>query len=198
MRKLKYLIIGLGVVVAVTYAALAILLVNSSLIRVPNAAGFTAKEALAGAQEAARAWQSDAQLVSANASWRGLPPDELMTEEVSWAYTFFSPQAREVRIWSVTPQGATAADTIDASPNTRVLDFAAWEVDSPQVLTAFLDHGGSGFLEENPEATISLRLGPSEDGESPIWLAFGISSSNRSTLTVQVDPVSGEVKTSGS
>ena len=42
MRKLKYLIIGLGVVVAVTYAALAILLVNSSLIRVPNAAGFTA------------------------------------------------------------------------------------------------------------------------------------------------------------
>jgi hypothetical protein len=198
MRKLKYLIIGLGLLVAVTYGILAILLVNSSFTRVPDSPGFTAKEAFPRALEAARAWQSDAQLVSANASWRGLRPEELMAEEVSWSFAFFSPQARSVRIWSMTAQGAAAVETINASPKTRALESAAWEVDSPQVLTAFLNHGGSGFLEANPEATVSLRLGPSEDGESPIWLAFGISSSNRSTLTVQVDPVSGEVRTSGS
>ncbi len=198
MRKLKYLIVGLGLLVAVTYGALAILLVNSSFTRAADSPGFTAREALPAAEEAARAWQSDAQLVSVNASWRGLPPDELISEEVNWSYTFFSPQARSARIWSVTPQGAAAADTIDASPNTRVLDYAAWKVDSPQVLTTFLEYGGRRFLEENPEATVSLRLGPTEDGDSSIWLAFGLSSSNRATLTVQVDPASGEVRTSGS
>jgi hypothetical protein len=198
MRKLKYLIVGLVLLVAVTYGGLAILLVNSSFTEVSESRGFSARDALPAAEEAARAWQSDAQLVSANASWRGLPPDELLTAEVSWSYTFFSPQARTVRVWSVTPQGAAAAETITANPNTRVLDFATWKVDSPQVLTTFLDHGGRGFLEENPEATVNLRLGPSEEGESSIWLAFGLSSSNRSTLTVQVDPTSGEVRTSGS
>ncbi len=198
MKKVKYVLIGLGVLVAVTYGALAILLVNSSRIRVPSNPGFTAAEALPRAQEAASAWQADAQLVSANASWRGLPPDDLLGEEVAWSFTFFSPQTRSIRIISVSPQGAATAETLNASPNTRVVDLSNWQVDSPQVLRAFLDHGGRAFLGENPQATVSLRLGPSESGDSLVWLAFGIYSPNRSTLTVQVDPISGQVRASGS
>ena len=198
MSKFKLLVIGLGVLVALTYGILAIVLVSVSGDRPADKPGFTAKEAFTSAEKAARAWQADAQLVSANASWRGLPADELVEEQVTWSFTFFSPQTRSVSILSVTAQGAGPAETLDASPATMVADFAAWEVDSHQVLTAFLDHGGRGFLDENPDATVSLRLGPSEDGESLTWLAFGISSSNRSTVTVQVDPLSGEVRSSGS
>lgn len=193
--KLRSVIIGLVVLVAITYGAFAILLVSLSRNKTSAKPGFTAKEAYPTAQEAAQAWQGDAQLVSASASWRDLKPEELLEEEVSWGFTFFSPAARSIRIFSVTPEGAQGVESIDATPNTRVADVGLWQVDSPQVLTLFLDHGGREFLAQNPGATVSLRLGPAEGSEPLVWLAFGISSANRSTLTVQVDPSSGEVKT---
>jgi len=188
-------IIGLVVLVAITYGAFAILLVSLSRNKTSAKPGFTAKEAYPTAQEAAQAWQGDAQLVSANASWRDLKPEELLEEEVSWGFTFFSPAARSIRIFSVTPQGTQGVESIEATPNTRVADVGLWQVDSPQVLTLFLDHHGRDFLAQHPDATVSLRLGPAEGSEPLLWLAFGISSANRSTLTVQVDPSSGEVKT---
>jgi hypothetical protein len=193
--KLKSLIIVLGVFVALTYGALAIVLVRLSANNASGQPDFTAKQAYPTAQEAAQAWQGDAQLVSANASWRDLKPEELLEEEVSWGFTFFSPAARSMRTFSVTPEGAQGVESIEATPNTRVADVGLWQVDSPQVLTLFLDHGGRDFLAQHPGATVSLRLGPAEGSESLAWLAFGISSANRSTLTVQVDPSSGEVKT---
>jgi hypothetical protein len=195
MSKLKLAIVGLVLLVAATYGVLAILLVNSSAGRVPDKPGFTAQEALPSAQEAARAWQEDAQLMSANASWRGLPPDELLDEEVSWAFVYFSPGARSLRVFQVTPDGAEEAETMDANPHTRVVDTGSWLVDSPDVLNAFLNQGGRDFLHENPEATITLRLGSTEDGDSPVWLAVGISSEDKETIVVQIDPVNGEPTT---
>jgi hypothetical protein len=195
MSKLKLAIVGLVLLVVATYAILAILLVNSSARRVPDKPGFTAQEALPSAQEAARAWQEDAQLMSANASWRGLPPDELLEAEVSWAFAFFSPGARSLRVFQVTPEGAEEAETMDANPNAKVVDAGSWQVDSGDVLSTFLQQGGRDFLHENPEATVSLRLGSTEDGDSSVWLAMGISSADKKTIVVQVDPVTGAVKT---
>jgi hypothetical protein len=195
MGKLKYAIVGLVLLVVATYAILAILLVNSSARRAPDKPGFTAQEALPSAQEAAGAWQEDAQLVSANASWRRLPADELLEEEVSWAFAYFSPGARSLRIFHVTPEGAEEAETMDANPNAKVVDAGSWQVDSPDVLNTFLNQGGREFLSQNPEATISLRLGSTEDGGSSVWLAMGISSEDKKTIVIQIDPVSGETTT---
>lgn len=192
--KLRYLIIGLGLLIVVVYGVIAVLLVRLSPGRGAGQPGFTAKEAYPGALQAAQAWQGDAHLVSANASWRDLAPEELLGEEATWAFTFFSPLARQIRILSVTPDSAEAVESIDVTPNTRIIDVGLWQVDSDQVLNLFLDHGGRDFLSQNPDATVSLRLGPGEGGEPLVWLAFGISSANSSTHTVQVDPTSGEVK----
>jgi hypothetical protein len=195
MSKLKLAIVGLVLLVAATYGVLAILLVYTSIGGAPDKPGFTAQEALPSAQEAARAWQEDAQLMSANASWRGLPPEELLEEDVSWAFAFFSPGARSLRVFQVTTQGAEEAETMDANPNTKVVDAGLWQVDSGDVLCTFLDQGGRDFLQENPEATVTLRLGSTQDGDSPVWLAMGISSADKNTIVVQVDPVNGAVKT---
>jgi len=192
--KLRYLIIGLGLLVVVVYAAFVIVL--AGVLRTGTSAkpGFTAKEAYPGALKAAQAWQGDAQLVSANASWRDLKAEELLEEEVSWGFTFFSPQTRSIRIFAVTPAGAQGVESIDVTPRTRVVDVGLWQVDSPEVLAVFLDHGGRDFLTQHPGATVSLRLGPGEGDEPSVWLAFGISSANSNTFTVQIDPGSGEVK----
>jgi hypothetical protein len=192
--KLRYVIIGLGLLIVVVYGVIAVMVVRLSPGRGVGQPGFTAKEAYPSALQAAQAWQGDVQLVSANASWRDLGPEELLGEEAAWAFTFFSPLARQIRIISVTPDGAEAVDSIDVTPNTRSIDVALWQVDSDQVLNLFLDHGGRDFLSQNPDVTVSLRLGPGQGGEPIVWLAFGISGANSSTHTVQVDPTSGEVK----
>ena len=194
MSKLKLAIVGLVLLVAATYGVLAILLVNSSMGRVPDKPGFTAQEALPSAREAARAWQEDAQLMSANASWRGVPADELLEEEVSWAFAYFSPGARSLRVFQVTPDGAEEAETVDANPNAKVVGADSWQVDSGEVLSTFLEQGGRDFLQQNPEATISLRLGSTEGGGSSVWLAMGISSADKRTIVVQIDPETGAVK----
>jgi len=192
--KYRYLVIALGLLVVVVYGALFVALTGVLRRDASAKPGFTAKEAYPSALEAAQAWQGDAQLVSANASWRDLGPQELLEEEVSWAFTFFSPLARQIEILSVTPGGPETVESIDVTPQTRVVDVGLWQVDSHQVLGLFLDHGGRDFLNQNPDSAVNLRLGPGEGGEPLVWLAFGISSANNGTHTVQINPTSGEVK----
>ncbi|TKJ31104.1 MAG: hypothetical protein CEE40_02285, partial [Chloroflexi bacterium B3_Chlor] len=98
--KLRYLIIALGLLVVVVYGALLVVVTGVLRTGTSSKPGFTAKEAYPSALKAAQAWQGDAQLVSANASWRDLKAEELLEEEVSWGFTFFSPQTRSIRIFA--------------------------------------------------------------------------------------------------
>jgi len=156
-------------------------------------AGFTAKDAYPMALREAQSWQADAQLVSATASWGELTAEQLLQEGTSWGITFFSPQTRQIRIVSVTQGGAEGVESIDVPPTVRTADVTSWRVDSPEVLRLFLDHGGRDFLGQHPGATVSLRLGPEENSERLVWLAFGIYSADRSSMSLQVDASSGEV-----
>jgi type II secretory pathway pseudopilin PulG len=190
-KKLSLLI--LGVLVLAVYGALAVLLVGRLGTSPSRTAVLTAKEAYKLALAEAQAWQGDAQLVSGTASWNGVTAEQLLQEKAAWGFTFLSPQARQVRIVSVTEAGAAGVQTINATAQTRSADVSLWEVDSPHVLSLFLEHGGRTFLSEHPGATITVRLGRDEGGERLVWLAFGIDSSSDATLTVQVDTSNGEV-----
>lgn len=189
----RLLLIILGVLVLAVYGLLAVLVVGLPGRGPTSKAAFTAREAYGMAQREAQAWQGDAQLVSATASWSDLAAEQLLREDASWGFTFLSPQARQVRIVSVDREKAQGVQTINATAKTQAVDAAAWQVDSPQVLGLFLDHGGRDFLAEHPGATVTLRLGREEGGDRLVWLAFGIYSADRSTMTLQVDATSGEV-----
>ena len=192
--KLRYLVIGLLLVVVVTYGILAVLVLNLRGRGSGGAPGFTAKEAHPAALREARAWQEDCQLVSLNASWRGADAELLVEdEEVNWSVAYFSPRTRSLGIFAVTSRAAQLVDTRDVSPNTRTIEADSWQVDSPQVLASFLNQGGRDLLAQDPGATVSLRLGPGEAEDSMTWLAIGISSDKKTTVTVQVDPASGQV-----
>ena len=84
-------------------------------------------------------------------------------------------------------------ESIAVPPRVQIVDMALWQVESPQVLRLFLDHGGRDFLAQYPGATVTLRLGPETDGERLVWLASGIHSADGSTMTLQVDASTGEV-----
>lgn len=191
--KIRLLIIVLGVVVVAVYGVLALLLTGVIGGNPWASAELTAKRSYPVALQNAQAWQADAQLVSATASWREVDSEAELDKEASWGFTFFSPRKRQLKIVAVTQQGAEEVETMDVPGQVHPVDADSWEVDSPRVLALFLDYGGRDFLARYPGATVTLRVGSEEGGERLVWLAFGIYSADRSTMTVQVDAKSGEV-----
>jgi hypothetical protein len=201
--RIRLLLIIMGVLVIVVYGTLAILVVamggsESAEAPPPGEEATpnlveTAREYYPAAVTEAQTWQTDAQLVSATASWSNVESEEDLQRPATWGYTFFSPQTRLVQVLSVTPDGAEQVQTLDATATTRGVDTSLWQVDSEQVLSLFLDSGGRDFLAQHPGATVTLRVGLDESGERLVWYAMGIYSPERATLVVTVDATTGEL-----
>ena len=201
--RFKLLLVILGVVLVLVYGTLAILIIGFSgrgsaqssppTDSSPTEGPLTAREAYALALSEARNWQDDAQLVSATASWANVGSEEQLAEDVAWGFTFVSQQSAETQILSVTRVGAERAREMRSTSTTRTADVASWDVDSPEVVSLLLEHGGRDFLSQHPGATISLRLGPEEDSSRLVWLAIGIQSADKSTMVLEVDASTGEL-----
>jgi hypothetical protein len=153
----------------------------------------TARDTYPAAMAEAQSWQPEAQLVSATASWANVEAEEDLEEAATWGFSFLSPETRQVRVVSVTKDGAQHAHTEDATAKTRAIDVTAWQVDSKQLLSLFLDNGGRDFLNRHPGATITLRVGLEADGDKLVWYAMGIHSADRATIVVGVDATTGEL-----
>jgi hypothetical protein len=202
--KFKLLLVIMGVMLIAVYGALAVLIVGLSGPRSAEIAPttpetgagegpLTAREAYAMASSEAQNWREDAQLVNATASWANVASEEQLAEEVAWGFTFLSPQSAETQILSVTRAGAERSHEMRSTSTSRVADLTSWQVDSPDVVNLFLDHGGREFLNQHPGATITLRLGPEQESSRLVWLAMGIQSADKSTFVLQVDANTGEV-----
>ncbi|MCB8979550.1 MAG: hypothetical protein H6657_19240 [Ardenticatenaceae bacterium] len=69
--------------------------------------GRSAIVAYASALKAAQAWQTDAQLMQAQATWpQGSTPDQLLRGEESWGFTFYSPSSQRIGVFSVVEDNA--------------------------------------------------------------------------------------------
>jgi hypothetical protein len=201
--RFRLLLIIMGVLVIVVYGTLAVLIMGMSGTE-PGATTSpseetaprtveTARDTYPAAMTEAQSWQPEAQLVSATASWANVEAEEDLEEAPAWGFSFLSPETRQVRVVSVTQDGAEQAQTVDATAKTRTIDVTAWQVDSTEMLSLFLDNGGRDFLAQHPGATITLRVGLEEDGERLVWYAMGIHSGDRATIVVGVDATTGEL-----
>jgi hypothetical protein len=201
--KFKLLILILGVMLILVYGALAILIVGFSGPRSADTAPtpessaaegpLTAREAYALAVSEARQWQEDAQLVNATASWANVSSEQQLGQDVVWGFTFLSGQSAEVEIISVTRLGAERVRAMRATSTVRTTDLTSWGLDSSEAVNLLLEHGGRDFISQHPGATITLRLGPEEQGTRLVWLGLGIQSADRSTMVLEIDASTGEV-----
>jgi hypothetical protein len=196
--RLRIVILILAVLLIAVYGTLAVLVLamggtDSEAQADEPRTMETAKDTYPAAVSEAQSWQDEAQLVSATASWSNVQTEEDLQQTVEWGFTFLSPQTRQVRVVSVTPDGAEHVQTADATAKTRGVQVSAWRVDSEQVLSLFLDNGGRDFLAQYPGTTITLRVGLEEDSERLVWYAMGIYSPERATIVVAVDATTGEL-----
>ena len=154
----------------------------------------TARGLYPAAEGLARAWQSDAQLVSLTATWRGTAIN-LVGQSTEWGFRFFSPTWRHYYLVSVTPdgqaQGIEHARKVDLPP--PLLPVEAWRVDSVEALTTWLDYGGGAMLGAKPGIEVSAQLNVPSDGGEPTWTVVGFDTASNDYLTVMIHAEGGEV-----
>lgn len=162
---------------------------NPSGPPMPLPLGPTARQAYGAAQEAARAWQPDAQPSSLSAHWqrtRGMWPTQTV-----WMIHFYSPSSGRLAVFLV-EVGRTLMLREALSPYplpTFVED--QWKVDSPQAMEIWWGSGGADFLARHPDAEVTLQLkptGPTDD--RPEWVVTAVA--GRQVQVVAISGVDGQ------
>jgi hypothetical protein len=151
----------------------------------------SARNLYPSADQAARSWQEDAQLVSASTSWPFVRLDDL-SMPVDWTFQFFSPSTHKLYVVH-TSESQVVPIREALSPYTLpTVSVGEWHVDSHQALGTWLDQGGGRFLDRYPVVDISARLRVTEGGRSE-WSVVGIVKGSQTVHVVQVDAQSGSV-----
>lgn len=162
----------------------------------PEYDGRSAIVAYAAAQKTAAAWQQDAQLLTAQATWpQGATAAQLRQGETSWGFTFYAPSAQRIAVVSVVEDNATIVSEGDHQQADPVLSVSGWNLDSQDAIETFLAGGGNTFLAEQGVSTLTMALLAS-DGEGNGRLEWQISLfslQSGEALTMRVDATSGEI-----
>jgi hypothetical protein len=152
----------------------------------------SARNQYARAQDAARAWQPDAALVSAAASWPFAGLDDF-SRPVDWTFQFYSPATGRAYTTNVDQTDVTPIRETLSPYALPVIDLEQWQIDSYQAVNEWLNQGGGTFLKKNPVVDVSIRLAR-QHGETPTWTVVGIDDSGEVVQTTRVDARASEVR----
>lgn len=146
------------------------------------------------AEAAARSWQADAQLVSAEATWSTTAIDQV-GKPTPWSFRFYSVTAQRSYFVTILPDGQiNARQHFLAEPNPPgLLPAQRWTVDSNQAIATWLNAGGGTFLGENPGLEVSATLSYQRAGDDVFWHVTGLNQKNQALVSTTVDAQSGAV-----
>ncbi len=162
----------------------------------PEYEGRSAIVAYAAAQNAAVAWQPDAQILTAQATWpQGATAEQLLKGEESWGFTFYSPAAKRIAVFSVVEDDASLVSEGDHQQTDPLLSASGWNLDSQEAIETFLGQGGRTFLAEQGVSTMTMALLASDqEGNGRLeWQISLFSLQSGQAFTMRLDATSGEV-----
>ena len=162
----------------------------------PEYDGRSAIIAYAAAQTQALAWQRDAQLLTAQATWpQGATADYLRQGAESWGFTFYAPAAARVALFSVVEEQVTLISESDHQQTNPLLSTSGWNLDSTDAVRIFLAEGGNTFLADQGVATMNMALLASDVEENGRleWQVALFSLQTGQAFTMLIDATSGEV-----
>jgi hypothetical protein len=162
----------------------------------PQYDGRSAIVAYAAAQNTAQEWQSDAQLLTAQATWpQGSTAEQLLKGEESWGFTFYSPAAERIAVFSVVEDTAAKVSEGDHQQTDPLLSVSGWNLDSQDAIEIFMAEGGNTFLAEQGVSTMTMALMASDaevNGRLE-WQISLFSLQSGQAFTMRLDATSGEV-----
>lgn len=158
--------------------------------------GETSLMAYGRAQSAAAAWQPDARLLNAQATWPQLANSQQLRDgKTTWGFTFYSPAAQEIAVISVVEDAARIVSQGPYQQTGNLLNATGWNLDSQEAITAMLAAGGSQFFSETGVAslTMMLTLDDSEGDGRMEWQMNLIAPQHGRGLKMRIDATSGEI-----
>jgi hypothetical protein len=154
--------------------------------------GFTALAAYGPAAEIAANWASDAQLVSATATWPN--NSNFSPVETGWSFIFYSAQKRELALFSVINGKAAQLGRSAAGNRQTTVSINDWQVDSVKAIEIILAAGGRRFIDSNSEnGDISLTLTLEADSGLIVWKGNIDEYRSGRRLVAQINANSGEL-----
>lgn len=196
MSKLEWLLSGVLAILLVVVLALVLRFwLERDQASTAETGGQTelveAKTALSSyqvAQPVAQQWAADAKLLNARAAWP--EGDSFDPEGVAWNFVFYSPGQSATALISVSRNEATLISNRETSRRLNIYATTGWQVDSPQLLSIVLENGGRAFLEQYEQGKLTMTL---ETNDQFVWRARLINTEVPASLTLQVNPGTGEV-----
>ncbi|MEZ4589965.1 MAG: hypothetical protein R3D55_02285 [Chloroflexota bacterium] len=158
--------------------------------------GRSAITAYAQARNAAINWQPDAQIVTAQATWpQGATAEQIRQGQESWGFTFYSPAAQKIGVFSVVEDEAQFVSEGDHEAAEPLLSASGWNLDSDEAIGTFLAGGGGRFLNEGGVATLTMALLANDvEGNGRLeWQISLFSLQTGNAFTMRLDATSGEI-----
>ena len=140
------------------------------------------------AQEAALAWESDVQFVSASATWNH-PTIAGLEQPVEWIYRFYSPGLQRIIFVIVTPEQQVVVQPHleKIRRELRIVDPERWQMDSPAAITAWLNNGGGEWLQFAADRIVSAQLTQDLEANTPIWTISGLNPETGETILYTIE-----------
>jgi hypothetical protein len=142
------------------------------------------------ADQAARSWQGDAQLVSTTASWSFARIDDF-SKPVDWTFQFYSPGTRQLYVVNVNETSVSPITGALSPYELPTVSMERWRIDSHEALGTWLDYGGASFMNQYSVVNVSARLRHAEDGRLE-WSVVGVVDS-QTFHQVRIDAANGQV-----
>lgn len=156
--------------------------------------GQSAKIAFVAAQRTAVAWQSDAALLNATATWpQGAAETDLRQGKTTWGFTFYSPAAASMALISVVDNEASLIMQGPMAAPTQLFDANGWNLDSSDAVDRLLQEGGSAFINEEGITALTMTLTMDAENGRILWLVQLSATQSLRTLTLSLDATSGEL-----
>jgi hypothetical protein len=158
--------------------------------------GQTAKLAFVAARRVATAWQPDAKLLNATATWpQGATVDDLLTGETTWGFTFYSAESGNSATISVIENNAQLVTQGNAGNSYTPLDITGWDMDSDEAIRELLNSGGAQLINEEGITILTMALLADNLNQTNQleWLVSLIATQSGRTVDLRINAHSGEV-----
>jgi hypothetical protein len=165
--------------------------VQATTYRLPEVP-YSARGYYLRADQAARTWQGDAQLVSATATWGFAEIDDL-SAPVDWTYQFFSPDTQQLYVVNVGEDRATPLVGSLSPYKLPTIAPGRWRADSHEALSAWLNEGGASFLDSHSVVDVNARVRQVEQGRIE-WSVVGVARDQNEQHVVVMDAETGSVR----
>ena len=167
---------------------------NDGVYAAADVPGMTANTAFQIALDRARAWQSDAVMVSAVATTEQFnSPYDLYAGNGQWSFQFYSPGVASVSTVNVTNGTATLLGSKQVESNPSFIDQNTWLIDSNRAMSIAMEGGGTLFYDQHSQLAAIMQLSANVENGRMEWLTVLVNQADGRTFQMRIDAMTGEI-----